>query len=481
MAPDSHGWPSFPEGPPPHTLVVPVRYVVLLPAAAAFDPDTIATQHRILTDAFRGTAFAFVFWELRLVRDDTLAAHCDVDTSNVFKTQILQQYATFDPSAELQVVPVFFCQLGYLGESSFPWDTTGNPHYIQIAASTLPGASPGAFFDGGKTLVHEMGHFLGLLHPFPLSPSCTDPADMVDDTPAMATEAKGCQTGRDSCPQQPGLDPIHNYMGYSADSCMTEFTPGQNIRMQQIVIRYRPSLVAQGLVAGNCSLGDCTCSALTRSCTFTPGNGSWCGCSSRGRCTADGVCDCGGGTVGDHCEWCAGWRMGPNCTQTVPSTAASVTELLVPVDSPLFASLLSLSAVEYPSLGTTMVDPEATAPKGMVWTGLSFALVGESPGSSFPHTAGSPLQLCLQLGQLWSLPALRVLHWDGRNWTLSRPVSDAAGSGVVATDPAKWRLTVAVYDVGQYAVYESGGPPARPCPLTGTIAVTLALWALLCV
>lgn len=27
----------------------------------------------------------------------------------------------------------------------------------QIAASTLPGASPGAFFDGGKTLVHEMG------------------------------------------------------------------------------------------------------------------------------------------------------------------------------------------------------------------------------------------------------------------------------------------------------------------------------------
>lgn len=41
-------------GPPPHTLVVPVRYVVLLPAAAAFDPDTIATQHRILTDAFRG-------------------------------------------------------------------------------------------------------------------------------------------------------------------------------------------------------------------------------------------------------------------------------------------------------------------------------------------------------------------------------------------------------------------------------------------
>jgi len=39
-----------------------------------------------------------------------------------------------------QVVPVFFCQLGYLGESSFPWDTTGNPHYIQVPRVALTGS-----------------------------------------------------------------------------------------------------------------------------------------------------------------------------------------------------------------------------------------------------------------------------------------------------------------------------------------------------
>lgn len=39
-----------------------------------------------------------------------------------------------------QVVPVFFCQLGYLGESSFPWDTTGNPHYIQVPRVAITGS-----------------------------------------------------------------------------------------------------------------------------------------------------------------------------------------------------------------------------------------------------------------------------------------------------------------------------------------------------
>jgi hypothetical protein len=48
----------------------------------------------------------------------------------------------------------------------------------------------------------------------------------VDDTPNEAYASKHC-IERNTCPSLPGMDPIHNYMDYSPDNCMTHFTPGQ--------------------------------------------------------------------------------------------------------------------------------------------------------------------------------------------------------------------------------------------------------------
>jgi len=63
--------------------------------------------------------------------------------------------------------------------------------------------------------------------------TCSCGGDMVDDTPAIAAPNRKClPEGYDSCPSQPGTDPIHNYMGYSWDSCYEEFTPGQVERMR---------------------------------------------------------------------------------------------------------------------------------------------------------------------------------------------------------------------------------------------------------
>ncbi|QPG98804.1 hypothetical protein C2857_000111 [Epichloe festucae Fl1] len=76
-----------------------------------------------------------------------------------------------------------------------------------------------------KALVHEVGHWFGLLHTF--SNSCSGAGDLISDTPASLHFSGYCSETLDTCPDQPGLDPLHNHMSYSNSECRTEFTKGQ--------------------------------------------------------------------------------------------------------------------------------------------------------------------------------------------------------------------------------------------------------------
>jgi len=153
-----------------------------------------------------------------------------------------KQALAIDPAHRLNV---YTCSPGQnlLGWSYFPNSYPENSymHGVVFHYASVPGGALSAYNEG-ETLTHEVGHYLGLYHTF--QGGCTAPGDYVDDTPYEASAYTGgqCSLQRDTCPSA-GLDPISNYMDYSYDACMTNFTAGQKARMQALTPQYRPSLL----------------------------------------------------------------------------------------------------------------------------------------------------------------------------------------------------------------------------------------------
>ncbi|KAJ7286953.1 Metalloprotease [Mycena rebaudengoi] len=142
--------------------------------------------------------------------------------------------------ADLNVYTVGFTTgsgAGLLGYSTFPDSYAGAPtdDGVVMLFSSLPGGTA-VPYDLGQTLTHEAGHWVGLYHTF--QGGCSGSGDMVSDTPPEGTETFGCPTSKDSC-SGGGVDPIHNYMDYSDDACMTQFTAGQIVRLKAQMSTFR--------------------------------------------------------------------------------------------------------------------------------------------------------------------------------------------------------------------------------------------------
>lgn len=116
---------------------------------------------------------------------------------------------------------------------------------------------PGGAFEScdiGYTAVHEVGHWLGLEHVFdilpygdgppPISTLCTYDDGVADtalqySATEMTSKSDGCNVNKDTCPGDPGLDNVSNFMDYSSDFCMQGFTPGQFALMRDVYQAFR--------------------------------------------------------------------------------------------------------------------------------------------------------------------------------------------------------------------------------------------------
>ncbi|TFK29204.1 zincin [Coprinopsis marcescibilis] len=200
--------------------------------------SAIQEQMNVLNIAFLTTGIQFNLQSVNRLQNSRWFSGAGPTVSAIqdeMKTELRQGGA-----ADLNVYTVGFesgPDQGLLGYATFPSDFESFPEDdgVVLLHSTLPGGST-PDYNLGQTLTHEVGHWVGLYHTF--QGGCRGAGDEVSDTPAEASPAEGCPVGRDSC-SGGGLDPIHNFMDYSFDSCMNNFTPGQVTRLRDQIATYR--------------------------------------------------------------------------------------------------------------------------------------------------------------------------------------------------------------------------------------------------
>lgn len=196
----------------------------------------INNQMSVLQNAYASWGWNFNLVSVDRTTNTTWYNGCYGSSETAMKTALRQGTAddlniyTCNPSG------------GILGYATFPSSYTSAPKKdgVVMLYSSLPGGTA-APYNLGDTGTHEVGHWMGLYHTFQggCARNATTGGDLVADTPAEKSAAFGCPTGRNTCTNIAGNDPITNFMDYTDDSCMFQFSSGQDTRMDSQFTTYR--------------------------------------------------------------------------------------------------------------------------------------------------------------------------------------------------------------------------------------------------
>ena len=146
------------------------------------------------------------------------------------------------PADVSQYLNLYVCDMGgIIGQGIFPDNAEGQEDGVLINFDVFGnGDYLDPPYDRGRTLTHEVGHYLNLRHLWGNSLSDCSEDDLVNDTPNSGKNYLGdCVATGNSCGSN---DMPTNFMYYTDDACMANFTPGQKLRMMATLAGPRADL-----------------------------------------------------------------------------------------------------------------------------------------------------------------------------------------------------------------------------------------------
>ncbi len=140
---------------------------------------------------------------------------------------------------------IWVCKLGggLLGYAQFPGGPKATDGVVVLHSAFGTEGTATAPFNKGRTLTHEIGHWLNLRHIWGDTLDCSG-GDRVPDTPNCEGPNYGTPTFPVvTCGNGPNGDMFMNYMDYVDDAAMYMFTAGQVSRMSACLAGPRKSLM----------------------------------------------------------------------------------------------------------------------------------------------------------------------------------------------------------------------------------------------
>jgi len=258
---------QLPEVPCSKKLVIPIRFVVCYITTPGVDDAMIEDQVQWMSYSYRGLQYpgeeplkttkvgADMQMEFELVRTaDGAAANYVQDSDcaqwSFYDTSLADKYNTYQPARYFTVVVISDDASGILGLATLPQSIQETSTSLLMIVS-LYGFKNWALLNGystmyneGDTMVHEGGHMFGLYHTF--QGGCSTNGDLVADTHGESMPMYTCEAKASNCPFT-DWNPVHNFMDYADDQCMSMFTIGQTRRAWCVLELYRPTLYALAL------------------------------------------------------------------------------------------------------------------------------------------------------------------------------------------------------------------------------------------